>query len=135
MPSVNTVIVAGNLTRDLELRYTPSGTAVTDLGIAVNEYGKGGKESTLFVDCTVWDKQAENCCEYLRKGDPVLVQGKLVLDQWESNQGEKRSKIKITAFNVQFLRSKKDSEDDGSSGPPERSERRQAQPEGDDVPF
>ena len=112
MASVNKVFLLGNLTRDLELRYIPSGTAVTDMGLAVNEKLKEGKEETLFVDVTVWGKTAENCVEYLGKGSSVFVEGGLRLETWDDKTtGQKRSKVSVTAFNVQFLDGKKKEEE------------------------
>ncbi len=105
--SLNRVFLAGNLTRDPELRYTPSGMAVADLGLAINESFKSSdgqrQDRAIFVDVTVWDRMAENCCEYLSKGRPVLVEGRLQMDTWETNDGQKRSKLKVTALRVQFL--------------------------------
>lgn len=107
MASFNRVILMGNLTRDPELRYTPGGVAVTDLSLAVNEVrGRGDdrKETAHFFDVTVWDRMAENCSQYLTKGSPVLVEGRLVQDTWEDREtGKKRSKIKVVANTVQFL--------------------------------
>jgi len=103
MASYNKTILLGNLTADPELRYTGNGTAVCDLRLAVNTKSKD-KEETLFIDCTVWDKTAENCAEYLHKGSQVLVEGRLRTDQWEDRDtGKKRSKIAMTANTVQFL--------------------------------
>lgn len=111
MSTLNRVFLMGNLTRDPEVRYTPSGTAVGDLGLAVNETykNKAGEtvESTVFVDVEVWARQAETCAEYLYKGSPVFVEGRLKLDQWENQQGEKRSKLRVRADRVQFLGSPK----------------------------
>lgn len=108
MAGFNRVILIGNLTRDPELRYTPQGTAVADLRLAVTTVrGRSGserKEETLFIDCTVWDRQAETCSEYLSKGRPVLVEGRLIEDQWQDKEtGERRSRIKVYVQNVQFL--------------------------------
>lgn len=107
MSTLNRVFLMGNLTRDPEVRYTPSGIAVGDLGLAVNETykNKAGEtiESTVFVDIEVWARQAETCAEYLGKGAPVFVEGRLKLDQWENQQGEKRSKLRVRADRVQFL--------------------------------
>jgi len=113
----NRVILIGNLTRDPELRYTPQGTAVADLRLAVTTVrGRSGserKEETLFIDCTVWDRQAETCSEYLAKGRPVLVEGRLIEDQWQDKEtGERRSRIKVYVQNVQFLGGR----DGGQSG-------------------
>jgi len=108
MAGYNKVILMGNLARDPELRYTPQGTAVSDLRLAVTTVrggrGQERKEETVFIDVTVWDRQAENCSEYLSKGRPVLVEGRLTQDTWEDKEtGQKRSKIKIVANTVQFL--------------------------------
>jgi single-strand DNA-binding protein len=111
MSTLNRVFLMGNLTRDPEVRYTPSGTAVGDLGLAINENykNKAGEmvESTVFVDVEVWARQAETCAEYLYKGSPVFVEGRLKLDQWTNQQGEKRSKLRVRAERVQFLGSPK----------------------------
>ena len=108
MVSVNSVILAGNLTRDPEIRYTPQGTAVGTLGLAVSRKFKTKdgeqKEEVCFVDVDVWARQAENCGEYLKKGSSILVEGRLILDTWSDKEtGQKRSKHKIRAFRVQFL--------------------------------
>lgn len=107
MSSINRVILMGNLTRDPALRHTPSGIAVSDLGIAVsdNYRKKDGEmvERTCFADAVVWGRQAETCCQYLHKGAPVLLEGRLQLDQWETDTGEKRSRLRVRADNVQFL--------------------------------
>jgi len=101
MASLNQVILAGNLTADPELRYTPSGKAVGDLRLAVTTKFKD-TEDTVFVSVTVWDRQAETCAEYLSKGSPVLIEGRLKLDTWEKD-GQKHSKISVVARRVQFL--------------------------------
>ena len=107
MASFNRVMLMGNLTRNPELKYTPSGSAVADLGLAVNESfkNKAGEtiEQTCFVDVVAWGRQAETAAEYLKKGSPVFVEGRLQFDQWESQQGEKRSKLRVRAERVQFL--------------------------------
>ncbi len=125
MASLNKVLLVGNLTRDPEVRYIPSGTAVAELGLAVNENFKNREgqevESTVFVDVVVWARQAETCGEYLSKGSPVLIEGRLQLDQWESKEGEKRSKIRVRADRVQFLGSPRrgaEYQDGGESLPP-----------------
>ncbi len=109
MASLNRVLLIGNLTRDPELRYIPSGTAVCEFGLAINrEYkGKDGgkKEDTCFVDITVWGRQGETCNQYLNKGRSVFVEGRLDYSQWESREGEKRSKLRVVADRVQFLSS------------------------------
>ena len=107
MASMNRVFLAGNLTRDPVLRKTSSGTAVADLGLAVTETynNKEGQqvESTCFADVVVWGRQAETCQEYLGKGSPVLVEGRLETDSWQTDKGEKRSRLQIRADRVQFL--------------------------------
>jgi single-strand DNA-binding protein len=107
MASFNRVILVGNLTRDPELRYTPSGTAVCDIGLAVTDHVKsaGGAwtDETTFVDVTLWARTAETASEYLRKGSPVLIEGRLKLDTWETNDGQKRSKLKVIGERTVFL--------------------------------
>ena len=109
MPSFNRVILAGNLTRSVEVRYIQSGTAVADVGIAVNDKrkDKSGEwvEETTFVDITFWGRTAEVLAEYCKKGDPILVEGRLKLDQWEQ-EGQKRSKLKVIGERMQMLSSK-----------------------------
>lgn len=123
--SYNRVVLLGNLTRDPELRYTPQGTAVTDLGLAVNRVsGRGAerKEETTFVDVTVWDRRAEICCEYLTKGRAVLIEGRLHLDQWEDREtGQKRSKLKVIASDVQFVGGREGGGGGGGGGGGSRS--------------
>lgn len=107
MGSMNRVFLMGNLTRDPELRQTTSGTAVSDLGLAVSEKfrNKAGElvETKCFVDIVAWDRQAEACSQYLSKGAPVIVEGRLQLDQWQTESGEKRSRLRVRADRVQFL--------------------------------
>jgi single-strand DNA-binding protein len=119
MADLNRVILAGRLTRDPEVRYTPSGSAVADLGFAVsdNYRNKAGElvEQTCFVDIVVWGRQAETCGEYLSKGSPALIEGRLQLDQWENQQGEKRSKLRVKADRVQFLSSPRRASEEGAA--------------------
>ena len=107
MGSMNMVVLMGNLTRDPELRRTPSGQAVADLGMAVSEKykTKDGEEaqSTCFVDIVAWGKQAEACSQHLAKGSAVVVEGKLQFDQWQTAAGEKRYKLRVRATRVQFI--------------------------------
>jgi single-strand DNA-binding protein len=107
MGSMNVVVLMGNLTRDPELRRTPAGLAVADIGMAVSEKfkNKDGEEvqNTCFVDIVAWGKQAEACGQYLAKGSAVMVEGKLQLDQWQTAAGEKRYKLKVRATRVQFI--------------------------------
>lgn len=108
MSSYNRVTLVGNLTRDPELRNTKNGTAVTDLGLAMNRQwtGEDGQrhEEATFVDVTAWGKTAENAAKYLQKGRSVLVEGRLQLDTWtDSNTGQNRSKLRVVAESLQFL--------------------------------
>src|ERR1700722_6275892 len=117
--SLNKVLLMGNLTRDPEVRYTPKGTAVGDLAIAINDSYKAQdgsiKETVTYVDIEVWGRQAETCKQYLTKGRPVFVEGQLRLDQWEQD-GQKRSKLKGRADRVQFLGSPPGGGGGGRSG-------------------
>lgn len=112
MASLNKVFLIGNLTRDPELRYTPNGIAVATLGLAVNRRykDKAGemKEDTLFINATAWNKQAEVCNQYLKKGRPVFVEGRLQSRSWEGKDGQKRTTIDVQIERVQFLGSARD---------------------------
>lgn len=126
----------GNLTRDPELRYTPNGTAVANLGLAVNRRWKSGdelKEETDFFDIVVFGKQAENCGEYLHKGRPILVEGRLQQRRWETDDGQKRSKIEVVASNVQFLGTGRPSE--SSKGSKESKDSEPPEFDDTDIPF
>jgi single-strand DNA-binding protein len=107
MASLNRVLLIGNLTRAPELRYTPSGMAVSDLRLAVNRgyttQGGEKREETSFLTVVVWGKQAESCNEYLDKGSPILVEGRLQTRDWETKDGQKRNVVEIVAERVQFL--------------------------------
>lgn len=107
MASLNKVMLIGNLTRDPELRYTPQGTAVVNVRLAVNRKFRNRnqelKEETCFVTVVMWDKQAENCNQYLHKGSPVFVEGRLQYRAWDDANGQKRSTIEVRAERVQFL--------------------------------
>jgi single-strand DNA-binding protein len=109
MASFNRVILVGNLTRDPELRYIPSGTAVTDIGLAVNDRRKNAQgewvDETTFVDVTLWARLAEIASEYLNKGSPVLIEGRLKLDTWEK-EGKKQSKLRVVGERMQMLGSR-----------------------------
>lgn len=131
MADFNKVVLVGRLTRDPELRATPSGMAVCKLGVAVGRKykDKSGnlQQETTFVDVDVWAKSAENCAKYLSKGSALLVDGELRMDQWEDKtSGEKRSKLKVTANSVQFLGPAKKKAEDGSPG---------GEAEESDIPF
>lgn len=107
MANFNKVFLIGNLTRDPELRYTPSGTAVVNLGMAVNRRFKDRegqqKSDVCFLTIVVWDKQAEACNQYLQKGRPLFVEGRLQSRSWEAKDGTKRHVLEIRAERVQFL--------------------------------
>ena len=107
MASLNKVFLMGNLTRAPELRYTPSGTAVADLRLAVNRnyttQSGEKREETCFLTVVVWGKQAESCGEYLDKGSPILVEGRLQTREWEGKDGQKRTVIEVVAERVQFM--------------------------------
>jgi single-strand DNA-binding protein len=123
MANVNKYIIVGRLTADPELRYTPSNTAVADLRLVTNRKWKNANgeecEEALFIDCTVWQRQAETCCQYLKKGREVFAEGYLKLEQWEDREtGQNRSKIKMVAESIQFLGSKpQDDQDDTHDAP------------------
>ncbi|MBN2579485.1 MAG: single-stranded DNA-binding protein [Pirellulales bacterium] len=127
MASYNRVILLGNLTRDPELRYLQSGTAVTDLGLAVNDRRKNANgewvEDTTFVDVTLWARTAEIAGEYLTKGSPVLIEGRLKYETWETQDGQKRSKLKVVGDRMQLLGGR----GEGGSPPPGRPARAPAQ--------
>ena len=107
MASLNKIMLIGNLTRDPQLSYLPSQTAVVEFGLAVNRRwtGKDGekREDTCFVDCRAFGRQAENINKYLSKGRPLFVEGRLTFDSWTAQDGSKRSKHRVTVENFQFL--------------------------------
>jgi single-strand DNA-binding protein len=107
MASFNRVILIGNLTRDIELRYLASGMAVTDIGLAVNDKRKNANgewiEEVTFIDVTVWGRTAEVMSEYLSKGSPVFIEGRLKLDSWEGQDGQKKSKLKVVCERMQLI--------------------------------
>jgi len=125
MPSMNRVFLAGNLTHDPELKQTTTGQSVTDLGVAINERyrNRDGEEveRTCFTDVVVWGKRAEACKQYLAKGAPVLVEGTLQQDRWETEDGQKHSKIRIRALRVQFLNRPESANGNGNGGGAEAS--------------
>lgn len=143
MSSFNKIILIGNLTRDPELRYTPKGSAIAKIGIAVNRIWKSEsgekKEEVTFVDIDAFGRTAENCAQYVKKGSLILIEGRLKLDQWDDKAtGQKRSKLGVVAESVQFLWSHPG---DGSLPPAPRPNRpaqadRPSQPvAGDDFPV
>ncbi len=108
MATVNKVMLLGNLTRDPELRYTPTGAAVCEFSLALNHSytnkQTGQKvDEVSFIDIVAWGRTAEICAEYLKKGRQVFVEGRLKQDRWESPEGKKMSKIRVTAENIQFV--------------------------------
>ena len=156
MASFNKVILAGNLTRDPELRYTPKGTAIAKFGLAVSRKwtGEDGqkREDVVFVDVDAFDKKAELIGQYFRKGSPILIEGRLKLDQWDDKQtGQKRSRLGVILESLSFLDSgnRDAAAGDGApapSAPAARPARPAATapaaepgmdepPQGDDVPF
>lgn len=119
--ALNKVMLIGNLTRDPEIRYTPKGTAVTDIGLAINRVisGENGErqEETTFVDVTLWGRTAEIAGQYLAKGRPVFIEGRLQVDQWQDKtSGEKRSRLKVVAEAMQLLGSKGEGSGGGGGG-------------------
>ena len=155
MYGYNRVILIGNLTRDPELRYIPSGTAVTDIGLAVNDRYKNPEgqwiDQVTFVDVTLWARTAEVASEYLSKGSPVFIEGRLKLDTWESPDGQKQSKLRVVANRMQMLGTKgggggpagegrpaqqQDSEYAPAAPPPDDFDAPSPSPAGgDDIPF
>ena len=122
MASFNKVILVGNLTRDPQVRYTPGGSAVAEVGLAVNrswfdKNSNSRKEETTFVDVTLWGRTAEVASEYLTKGRSVLIEGRLQLDQWDDKEtGQKRSKLKVVGENMTMLGGRGDGPGGGGSG-------------------
>lgn len=140
MSSFNRVILLGNLTRDPELRYTPKGQAVAKIGMAVNRKYKtdaGEQEEVTFIDIDAWGKQAELIGQYLKKGNPLFVEGRLKLEQWDDkNTGQKVSKLKVVMENFQFV----GGGDRGQQAAPRTAAgpmAQQSQPKGEDpdIPF
>lgn len=134
MGAYNLVVLMGNLTRDPEVRFLPSGVAVASFGLAVNNrYKKDGAvvDEVSFFDVEAWQKTAELCGEYLAKGRPVLIQGRLKQERWEDDHGNKRSKIKVVATAVQFLGSKEKEDAPAGAAAPAAG----AAADDDDIPF
>lgn len=141
MASFNKVILVGNVTRDLELRHTPGGAAVCEVGLAVNRtwFDKAAnqkKEECTFVDITLWGRQAEVACEYLGKGRSVLIEGRLQLDQWDDREsGKKRSKLKVVGENMTMLGGKSDAPHSAPPSDSAPSEHYGSPPAKEDAPF
>jgi single-strand DNA-binding protein len=133
MANYNRVILMGNLTRDPELRYTPNGSAVASFSIAVNRRYKVDnekREETSFFDIVFFGKPAEIIAEYMKKGRPLLVEGRLQQRRWETDEGQKRSKVEVVGENFQFMGGKPSDDSRPSSGggePPEFDD--------SDIPF
>jgi single-strand DNA-binding protein len=143
MASFNRVILVGNITRDIELKYTQSSLAVTELGLAVNDRRKNQAgewiEETTFVDVTLWGRTAEIAGEYLAKGSSVLIEGRLKLDTWEK-EGQKRSKLRVVGERMQMLGSRagggdRPGNDQDTQSAVVDSSADSAGPPDDDVPF
>ena len=140
MIEVNKVFLSGRLTQDPELRYTPSGVAVTTLRMAVNTtfFSKDSekREEVCYVNVVVWRKRAESCVEYLRKGSPIFIEGRLQSRSWETQDGQKRTTIEVQSDRVQFLEWAGDSERTSpreAAGP--SSDASSSQDQEDDIPF
>ena len=120
MANLNKVLLIGNLTRDPELRYIPSGAAVANFGLATNRryttQDGEQKEEVCFVEIVVWRKTAEACANYLSKGRPVFIEGYLQYDSWEAEDGQKRNKLRVVADRVQFLGGRREDSAPGESG-------------------
>lgn len=147
MVSFNRVVLAGNLTRDPELRFTGGGIPVCDFGLAVNRV-RSKNEEVDFFDITAWRELGETIANYKKKGDPILVEGRLQYRTWEAQDGSKRSKVDVVADNVQFLGGRGDGEGGGAPSGGSGSGRRGGQRQGgqrddvdineedfDDIPF
>jgi single-strand DNA-binding protein len=147
MASYNKVMLLGNLTRDPEVKYTPKGSAVADIGLAVNRtYTTDGgekREEVTFVDVTMWGRQAEIAGEYLKKGRPLFVEGRLQLDTWDDKQtGQKRSKLRVVCENFQMLGSRDGGGEGGGGGgrssgggKPSKAAPAAEESADDDIPF
>jgi len=149
MPNLNKVMLIGNVTRDPEVKFTPKGTAVAEVGLAINRVytPEGGerREETTFVDITFWGRQAEIVGEYAKKGKPIYVEGRLQLDTWDDKQsGQKRSKLRVVGEGLQLLggRPGGGGDDEGGGAPPQRFSKPAPRPaapppsaDDDDIPF
>src|SRR5690606_12075777 len=139
MPNYNKVLLMGNLTRDVELKYTPSNMAVANIGLAINRRYKGKdgelKEETTFVDCEAWGYTAENMAKFFSKGRPIFIEGRLKLDTWQDKDGSNRSKLKVVIEAFEFVDSKSGS-NSGSRPAAAHAASAGAQADAsDDIPF
>ena len=122
MPNLNKVMLMGNLTRDVELKYTPKGTAIADISLAINRYSTNEatgekKEEVTYVEVTLWGRQAEIANQYLAKGKPAYIEGRLTMDTWDDKTtGQKRSKMKVTGEALQLIGAKGEGPDGGGGG-------------------
>jgi single-strand DNA-binding protein len=134
--NLNKVFLMGNLTRDVELKYTSGNQAVANFGVAVNRRYKAGdgelREEVTFVDLEAWGRTAENLGKFFSKGRPIFIEGRLKLDTWEDQQGNKRSKMRVVVENFQFVDSKSDGGGGGGGG--RREGARSSAPVHDDAP-
>lgn len=154
MANYNKVILIGNLTRDPQMSYLPSQTPVTEIGLAVNRKWKSKegeqREETCFIDCRAYGRQAETLNQYMRKGRPILIEGRLQLDTWEGKDGQKRSRHRVIVENFQFLGGGQGQGGGYASAPPPQRAAEPAhetpdqpppppdqynEPSGDDIPF
>jgi len=140
MANFNKVLLMGNLTRDPQLSYLPSQTAVVEFGLAVNRNwtGKDGQSKTevCFVDCRAFGRQAENINKYLKKGNPLFVEGRLTLDNWTAQDGTKRSKHRVTVEGFQFLgRGPGQAEEGPDNSTPQAEQPNPNSAGADDIPF
>ncbi|MFK7909928.1 MAG: single-stranded DNA-binding protein [Akkermansiaceae bacterium] len=155
MANFNKVMLMGNVTRDIELRYTPKGTAVADIGLATNRVrsGENGEKitETTFVDITLWGRTAEVAHQYSGKGKPLFVEGRLQTDSWDDKEtGKKRTKLKVVADNIQLMGSPGGGGQQGGGNPAPQQQQQQSTPaqqqggspaqgggvsEDDDIPF
>lgn len=117
MFTLNKVMLAGNLTRDVELKTLQSGAIVGSFGLAVNNRRSDGQDETVFVDIVVWNKTAENCSRFIGKGSNVFIEGRLDMDSWQGQDGKKNTKLKVTAMTVQFVSRRNADEQPQESAP------------------
>ena len=138
MASLNKTMIMGNLTRDVEVRFTPGGTQVGNVGVAVNEHVKDGEDRVTYFDVVLWGKNAENCAKYLSKGSPIFIEGRMQTESWtDKESGKPRSKMVLVANVVQFLGSGQGSQGGQSKPDPHNDalDSRTEEVEEDDIPF
>ena len=139
MPNLNKCHLIGHLTRDIEMRYTATNTPVANFGLAINRHWnnqQGEKqEEVTFVDCEAWAKGAEVLNQYVGKGDPLYIEGRLKLDQWENREGEKRSKLKVVVEGFQFLGNRSDGSGSNGQSQQRSAPQTRSAPEPDPAPM